>query len=33
VIDDKFSKTLSSDEVVAVKKKYGYDSNKKMLLI
>lgn len=33
VIDDKFSKTLSSDEVVAVKKKYGYDPNKKMLLI
>jgi len=33
VIDDKFSKTFSSDEVVAVKKKYGYDPNKKMLLI
>ena len=33
MIDDKFSKTLSNDEIIAVKKKYGYDPNKKMLLI
>ena len=33
VIDDKFSKTLSNDEIVSVKKKYGYDPSKKMLLI
>jgi processive 1,2-diacylglycerol beta-glucosyltransferase/1,2-diacylglycerol 3-beta-galactosyltransferase len=33
VIDEKFSKTLSSSEIVSVKKKYGYDPNKKMLLI
>ncbi len=28
-----FLKSLSSDEIVSVKKKYGYDPNKKMLLI
>jgi processive 1,2-diacylglycerol beta-glucosyltransferase/1,2-diacylglycerol 3-beta-galactosyltransferase len=33
VIDDKFSKTLSSDEIILVKKKYEYDPEKKMLLI
>jgi len=33
VIDEKFSKSLSSDEVVAVKKKFGYNLEKKMLLI
>ncbi|MBE0572064.1 MAG: hypothetical protein IH618_11015 [Ignavibacteriaceae bacterium] len=33
VIDDKFSKTLSSDEIISVKKKYGYDPTKKILLI
>jgi UDP-N-acetylglucosamine:LPS N-acetylglucosamine transferase len=33
VIDDKFSKALSSDEVVSVKKSYGYDPAKKMILI
>lgn len=33
VIDDKFSKTLSSDEIISVKKKYGYNPNKRMLLI
>ncbi|HSW54813.1 MAG TPA: glycosyltransferase [Ignavibacteriaceae bacterium] len=33
VIDDRFSKTLSNDEIISVKKKYGYDPDKKMLLI
>jgi processive 1,2-diacylglycerol beta-glucosyltransferase/1,2-diacylglycerol 3-beta-galactosyltransferase len=33
VIDDKFSKVLSNDEIISVKKKYGYDLTKKMLLI
>lgn len=33
VIDDKFSKELSNEEIISVKKKYGYDPTKKMLLI
>jgi len=33
VIDDKFSKTLSSKEIVSAKKKCEYDPEKKMLLI
>lgn len=33
VIDDKFSKALSSDAIISVKKKYEYDPEKKMLLI
>jgi processive 1,2-diacylglycerol beta-glucosyltransferase/1,2-diacylglycerol 3-beta-galactosyltransferase len=33
VIDDKFSKTLSGEEIVAAKKKFEYDPAKKMLLI
>ncbi len=33
VIDDKFSKELSNEEIISVKKKYEYDPEKKMLLI
>jgi len=33
VIDDKFSKELPNEEIISVKKKYGYDPEKKMLLI
>jgi UDP-N-acetylglucosamine:LPS N-acetylglucosamine transferase len=33
VIDDKFSKELSNEEIISVKKKYEYDPAKKMLLI
>ncbi len=33
VIDEKFSKTLSNDEIISVKKRYEYDPAKKMLLI
>lgn len=33
VIDDKFSKTLSNEEIISVKKKYEYDPVKKMLLV
>ena len=33
VIDEKFSMLLSNDEIISVKKKYGYDPIKKMLLI
>ena len=33
VIDDKFSKTLSYDEVNLVKKNFGYELDKKMILI
>ena len=33
VIDDKFSIALSTDEVISVKKIFGYDQNKKMILI
>lgn len=33
VIDDKFSKTLSHDEVNSVKKNFGYEPGKKMILI
>jgi processive 1,2-diacylglycerol beta-glucosyltransferase/1,2-diacylglycerol 3-beta-galactosyltransferase len=33
VIDDKFSKTLSGEEIVSAKKKFEYDPAKKMLLI
>ena len=33
VIDEKFSKTLSSEEVVVVKKKFNYKLDKKILLI
>ncbi len=33
IIDDKFSKPLSIDEVVSVKKKFGFDIEKKIILI
>jgi len=33
VIDDKFSKELSNEEIISVKKKYEYDPAKKMLLV
>jgi len=33
VIDDKFSKELSNEEIISVKKKYEYNPAKKMLLI
>jgi processive 1,2-diacylglycerol beta-glucosyltransferase/1,2-diacylglycerol 3-beta-galactosyltransferase len=33
VIDEKFSKMISVNEVSALKNKYGYDSSKKLLLI
>ena len=33
VIDDKFSKELLNEEIISVKKKYGYNPAKKMLLI
>ena len=33
VIDDKFSKELSNEEIISVKKKYEYDPAKKLLLI
>ncbi|NWG28920.1 MAG: hypothetical protein HXY48_10350 [Ignavibacteriaceae bacterium] len=33
VIDDKFSKELSNEEIISVKKKYGYDTSKKVLLV
>jgi processive 1,2-diacylglycerol beta-glucosyltransferase/1,2-diacylglycerol 3-beta-galactosyltransferase len=33
VIDDKFSKELSNEEIISVKKKYGYDTAKKVLLV
>jgi processive 1,2-diacylglycerol beta-glucosyltransferase/1,2-diacylglycerol 3-beta-galactosyltransferase len=33
VIDDKFSKELSNEEIISVKKKYEYDPAQKMLLI
>jgi processive 1,2-diacylglycerol beta-glucosyltransferase/1,2-diacylglycerol 3-beta-galactosyltransferase len=33
VIDDKFSKELSNQEIISVKKKYEYDPTKKILLI
>lgn len=33
VIDDKFSTSLSSDEIISVKKSFGYDLAKKIILI
>jgi len=33
VIDDKFSKSLSSDEIISVKKRFEYDLAKKMILV
>jgi processive 1,2-diacylglycerol beta-glucosyltransferase/1,2-diacylglycerol 3-beta-galactosyltransferase len=33
ILDEKFSKSLSVNEIVPVKKKYDYDNEKKMLLI
>ncbi len=33
IIDEKFSKALSYDEIISIKKRYEYDPTKKMLLI
>jgi processive 1,2-diacylglycerol beta-glucosyltransferase/1,2-diacylglycerol 3-beta-galactosyltransferase len=33
IIDEKFSKALSNDEIISIKKRYEYDPTKKMLLI